>query len=307
MVNKIASGWYAKRFTEDQRKTRVYCVVCAGPMWFPPSKAGKYTTCGGECREQKDQATHAAARRLAKEQTPSPQPRTWSCAHCAKNHFGGKKDRKFCDVSCLSAHRDASAAALAMERTRVCKHCGNTFLVKKSQIDAGQGIHCSVRCAFDAGALSHLGSAQNLQRAQEGLRRAIAEGRRIYAKGENHHSWRPDRDEMRTARRIKYNAWQRAYRKENPEYSRGAARRRSLRVNGRLPRGTVKRLGELQRWKCAVCRVCIKKQFHVDHIVPLAKGGAHERTNIQLLCPSCNVRKSAKDPIRFMQERGFLL
>ena len=46
---------------------------------------------------------------------------------------------------------------------------------------------------------------------------------------------------------------------------------------------------------------------HVDHIVPLAKGGQHVASNIQILCPTCNVRKSAKDPIDFMQSRGFLL
>lgn len=29
-----------------------------------------------------------------------------------------------------------------------------------------------------------------------------------------------------------------------------------------------------------------------DHIVPLSKGGTHERTNMQLACDVCNVRKS---------------
>jgi hypothetical protein len=29
--------------------------------------------------------------------------------------------------------------------------------------------------------------------------------------------------------------------------------------------------------------------------------------NVQLLCPPCNLKKHAKDPIQFMQERGFLL
>lgn len=41
--------------------------------------------------------------------------------------------------------------------------------------------------------------------------------------------------------------------------------------------------------------------------MPLAKGGEHTPFNIQLLCPRCNVRKSAKHPVDFMQENGYLL
>ncbi|WP_371824720.1 HNH endonuclease [Paracoccus sp. MA] len=32
-----------------------------------------------------------------------------------------------------------------------------------------------------------------------------------------------------------------------------------------------------------------------DHIVPLARFGANDITNIQLLCEPCNLKKSAKD------------
>lgn len=66
------------------------------------------------------------------------------------------------------------------------------------------------------------------------------------------------------------------------------------------------RLLVLQRGLCAACKEVLKK-FHVDHIVPLALGGAHEPSNLQLLCPPCNRSKHAKDPVRFMQEKGYLL
>lgn len=32
-----------------------------------------------------------------------------------------------------------------------------------------------------------------------------------------------------------------------------------------------------------------------DHIVPLAKGGTHDRSNYQLLCVECHRRKSLRD------------
>ncbi|MFZ1365737.1 MAG: HNH endonuclease signature motif containing protein, partial [Brachymonas denitrificans] len=66
-------------------------------------------------------------------------------------------------------------------------------------------------------------------------------------------------------------------------------------------------LFRLQRGKCACCRTSIKRCYHVDHIEPLARGGSNDRTNLQLLCPTCNTRKSAKHPIEFMQSRGLLL
>lgn len=49
-----------------------------------------------------------------------------------------------------------------------------------------------------------------------------------------------------------------------------------------------------------VCKTCSIEK-------PLARGGTNQRTNLQLLCPPCNLSKSAKDPIDFMQSRGFLL
>jgi len=35
---------------------------------------------------------------------------------------------------------------------------------------------------------------------------------------------------------------------------------------------------------------------HVDHIIPLARGGANELRNYEALCPECNLRKGAKMP-----------
>jgi 5-methylcytosine-specific restriction endonuclease McrA len=45
----------------------------------------------------------------------------------------------------------------------------------------------------------------------------------------------------------------------------------------------------------------------MDHIMPLARGGKHSPANIQLLCPPCNLRKSAKHPIDYMRQLGWLL
>ncbi len=86
--------------------------------------------------------------------------------------------------------------------------------------------------------------------------------------------------------------------------NRRALKRKAL---GRHTIHDVKQLLALQMEKCVICHVSIKKSYHVDHIVPLSRGGMNDKGNLQLLCPSCNLSKNAKDPIEFMQRQGFLL
>ncbi len=45
-------------------------------------------------------------------------------------------------------------------------------------------------------------------------------------------------------------------------------------------------------------------QYHVDHIIPLAKGGLHHPGNLQVIKASDNVRKGAKVPVPTEQEGG---
>lgn len=96
----------------------------------------------------------------------------------------------------------------------------------------------------------------------------------------------------------------------NPESRRAAIARRRAKVKavgGSYTPEDVAALKVAQRGRCACCREKLPKRFHVDHITPIKRGGTNDRKNIQLLCPPCNHRKSAKDPIDFMQERGFLI
>lgn len=62
-----------------------------------------------------------------------------------------------------------------------------------------------------------------------------------------------------------------------------------------------------QKGKCVYCRRDISKKYEVDHVLALAVGGSSDRTNLQLLCRSCNASKGAKHPIAFAQSIGLLL
>jgi 5-methylcytosine-specific restriction endonuclease McrA len=45
------------------------------------------------------------------------------------------------------------------------------------------------------------------------------------------------------------------------------------------------------------CSVSLKDGYHVDHVVPLSKGGSNGPENIVLACPTCNLQKHAKHPM----------
>lgn len=103
----------------------------------------------------------------------------------------------------------------------------------------------------------------------------------------------------------------RQYTSNNPEKVRLiSSKKRAVkkRATGNISKDIAQRLLILQRNKCACCRIDFNQaKYHLDHIVALANGGEHDDKNIQLLCQSCNCRKSAKHPIEFMQSQGYLL
>lgn len=62
-----------------------------------------------------------------------------------------------------------------------------------------------------------------------------------------------------------------------------------------------------QGHKCANCKRCvIVIGYHVDHIQPLSKGGSNWPRNLQILCATCNLKKSNKDPVEWAAKNSRL-
>lgn len=47
---------------------------------------------------------------------------------------------------------------------------------------------------------------------------------------------------------------------------------------------------------CWYCGKPIKREYHIDHFVPLAKCGTNDAGNLRIACPKCNMSKGAKHP-----------
>lgn len=95
----------------------------------------------------------------------------------------------------------------------------------------------------------------------------------------------------------------------NPEMVRLCKLKRRARekaCGGTISKGITIFLMTSQCGLCVYCKVDITQKYHIDHIMPLALGGANNDDNIQLLCPSCNLRKNAKHPDIFMREIGLI-
>jgi 5-methylcytosine-specific restriction endonuclease McrA len=104
----------------------------------------------------------------------------------------------------------------------------------------------------------------------------------------------------------------REYMKSRPDLAVKAGKaRRTRKENGDLamniPKHIKARLVELQQGLCPCCGLPLGNNPHFDHVVALANGGQHSLSNLQLLRPECNMAKGIRDPIEYMQSKGFLL
>lgn len=100
------------------------------------------------------------------------------------------------------------------------------------------------------------------------------------------------------------------WRADNPEKAAETARnKRAKRRNasGSHTQADVNKIRTAQKDKCAICKIALRGKGHVDHIIPLARNGRNDKSNLQILCAPCNCSKHARDPIEFMQSRGFLI
>ncbi len=90
--------------------------------------------------------------------------------------------------------------------------------------------------------------------------------------------------------------------KDDPEYkARIRKRKRRLQQGRRQARIESGDLTDAQwhailrkhSFRCATPG-CGRRWAHLDHIIPLSKGGEHTASNVQPLCAECNLKKGAK-------------
>ena len=87
------------------------------------------------------------------------------------------------------------------------------------------------------------------------------------------------------------------YRLTHSDQCAGYSARRRARIRGATWDEPVSReeVFALQDGVCYLCGAqCTQDNWHMDHVIPLSKGGEHRYTNLAVTCPGCNLSKQAK-------------
>ena len=97
--------------------------------------------------------------------------------------------------------------------------------------------------------------------------------------------WRkrnPDHKYVRTPEQIKAGNNRRRMRTENAE--------------GNITATDIRRQYESQNGKCWWCGCELNGKYHMDHVIPLSRGGENGPENIVASCPPCNLSKGSRLP-----------
>jgi len=71
--------------------------------------------------------------------------------------------------------------------------------------------------------------------------------------------------------------------------------RRRLRIGTPAETITIQEIGERDSWRCHLCRRRVSRRTaSLDHLIPIAAGGPHTRTNVALAHRRCNTRRGAR-------------
>lgn len=87
----------------------------------------------------------------------------------------------------------------------------------------------------------------------------------------------------------------RKYAAANPDVHRAAAHRRRISIkNSTSVAPTAKQITELMKDPCVYCGL---PSEHMDHVIPLSRGGEHTLDNVVPACAKCNFSKGSKLPV----------
>jgi 5-methylcytosine-specific restriction endonuclease McrA/endogenous inhibitor of DNA gyrase (YacG/DUF329 family) len=230
-----------------------------------------------------------------------------TCEVCAKPYVGIKR-RRWCSAECKRA---AEVAALKPPRERNpanhfnCKQCGNAVYRKwansPSKLDRlPSERHCSKACARrsrSAEAASRRLARNDSRHVDRRIRAEIAALRNMATRSipDRRHCQRCGSAFARLSLRIRLCKECKASTHRAQKLRHKAIRRARIAIDAEMIDPIL--VFEAQGWRCQLCGVWTPRELRgtnsdnapeLDHIIPLARGGRHVRSNVQCACRKCN-------------------
>ena len=132
----------------------------------------------------------------------------------------------------------------------------------------------------------------------------VKNARKKYYLGNTYKEWAAENKEKIRKKNKKYYSenkekakiFRKKWQGNNPEKVREENFRR--RTNGKIEKGVIAKIinENILKYGIITCEKCKKQclssyDYHVDHIVPISKGGTNDCGNLQVLCAYCNLSK----------------
>lgn len=165
-----------------------------------------------------------------------------------------------------------------LRKIKKCGFCDSRFTVKLSHFERSH--YCSKRCQHDAQKVTFIGDTNPHWKGGISL-------------CNDHINERAKKWRLKNSDKIAL------YNRTNKNKRKGAA--------GSHTNDDVAEIYDLQKGRCAYCNKKVRDDYHIDHVVPVSKGGTNNKDNICISCPTCNLKKHAKLPHDWAKERGMLL
>ena len=230
-----------------------------------------------------------------------------NCITCRKEFLvpPSRESAKYCRQSCQPNKKESNSNWKGGLVFSNCLECGAKTAVKKSHAAKGAGKYCSYRCkGIGFGKIISAKAWEN-----RAVKNCIVCNSEIRLK--QSHLKTEGTYCSKSCMSLDYAT--RLAGESNPNFKHGNAhisgyyRKERENIEGSYPKEYPSILYCLQKGKCVNCKKILKNKYHIDHIQPVARGGTNHYWNLQLLCPSCNCRKYAKDPIVWANENGRIL
>lgn len=211
------------------------------------------------------------------------------------------------DTNSIPLRTRADAKALGLKRYFTGKPCKHGHISERQTSDGG-----CIAC-------SKTPEAREKGRIRERAARKKANHSEFRAKRNaycamNADKFRAYHQAYQIANKAKIRANKDEWRRNNPEKCKSM--QKAANAKRRLVEKAAALAGDstavIHDWEMAAKKVCYwcgckcPKKWHLDHYVPMSKGGLHAISNLVISCGPCNFRKSAKDPYEFAASVGRL-